>query len=329
MLLNLLLTALACGLMAACAFAYCVVLPVQSRRAPLPRLDADDLFLRTRLHDHICEIADGPRNINHFASLESAATYIEDTLREYGHHPQIQRFETAGRTVRNIEVVIEPDHVTAHTPTVILGGHYDTDGTSPGAHDNGTGVAAALELSRLLKTLQPKTHRLRLVFWVNEERPWGKTKNMGSWQHANKLRAENQNIVGAIALETLGYFTSEPNSQELPWPFNFVFPTVGNCVAFVALPGSRCFLEHVTRAFRASSPFPSIGGLAPGAVEGVDLSDHWAYHQFGIPALMVTDTAPFRNPYYHAPDDLPETVDYDSLAHITRGLEGMLRRLVS
>ncbi len=307
---------------------YCIVFPRRSKTAPLPKLNAEGLDLASRLSGHIAEIAQGPRNIAHFVSLESAATHIQDTLYEVGHRPEIQEFPVAGKYVRNIEVVFEPQIQTEHPATLILGAHYDSDGVSPGAHDNGTGVAATLELARRLKGWQPQHHRLRLLFWVNEEHPWGKTKNMGSWQHAKMMKDQGENIMGAIALETLGYFSTKPDSQRLPFPFSAAFSNVGDFVAFVALPKSRIFLERVTRAFRNASVFPSVGGLAPGYVEGVDLSDHWAYHQFGYPALMVTDTAPFRNPYYHSINDLPDTVDYDSLSYITMGLENMVRRLV-
>ena len=324
----LVLFSLTCVTLSGCLIWYCIVFPRRSKPEPLPTLDPNGLHLASHLSAHISEIAQGPRNIENFLSLESAATYIQDTLYAQGYKPGVQDFAVAGKYVRNIEIIFEPRSKVPNPATLILGAHYDSDGVSPGAHDNGTGVAATLELARLLKSWQPEHDRLRLLFWVNEEHPWGKTENMGSWQHAKLMKEQGQNIVGAIALETLGYFSKKPGSQKLPFPFSAAYSDVGDFVAFVALPKSRLFLERVTRAFRRSSPFPSIGGLAPGFVEGVDLSDHWAYHQFGFPALMATDTAPFRNPYYHATNDLPETVDYESLAHITLGLESMVRKLV-
>ncbi len=322
------LVSLACLALIGSLIWYCIVFPRRSKPSPLPILDPEGRRLASCLSAHISEIAQEPRNIAHFSSLESTAAYIQDTLYALGHKPDVQDFAVAGKYVRNIELIFEPQIKVPNPATLILGAHYDTDGTSPGAHDNGTGVAATLELARLLKDWRPKHDRLRLLFWVNEEHPWGRTEYMGSWQHAKLMKEQGQNITGAIALETLGYFSNEPGSQQFLFPFGAAYSDVGDFVAFVALPKSRIFLERVTRAFRLSSPFPSIGGLAPGFVEGVGLSDHWAYHQFGFPALMATDTAPFRNPYYHTINDLPDTVDYESLAHITLGLETMVRRLV-
>ena len=143
------------------------------------------------------------------------------------------------------------------------------------------------------------------------------------------LRETGENIEGMIALETLGYFSNEPGTQQFPTPFNYVYSDVGNFVAFVGLPGSRAFVRRSLAAFRLTTAFPSIGGVAPGFLEGIDLSDHWAFHEFGFPSMMITDTAPFRNPYYHQLDDLPENVDYESLARITAGLDRMMRELVT
>jgi Zn-dependent M28 family amino/carboxypeptidase len=266
--------------------------------------------------------------MDRFAELEAAAVYIETTLEALGFAPVPQAYALGGRTVRNIEVVIEPTSPGGDTPGFVVGAHYDSAGHSPGANDNGTGVAATLELSRLLKDLKPREFRLRLVFWVNEEHPFGKTPDMGSYRHAQQLKENGERVLGAISLETLGYFSDEPGSQKFPSPFDLVYSDRGNFAAFVGLPGSRSFVHRAIGSFRAHTTFPSIGGVAPGFIEGIDYSDHWSYRQMGYPALMITDTAPFRNPEYHKSTDLPGTVDYESLARITKGVERMLRDLV-
>ena len=307
---------------------YSIAFPLQPFKGPLPPLDEGAHGLARRLEAHITTVASKPHNLDHYEALESAAVYIEQTLMGFGLKPQAHIFTVAGKPVRNIEVVWEPAGATPATPTIVIGAHYDSPEDAPGANDNGTGVAAALELAQSLAALKPASHRLRLALWVNEEQPYGKTPDMGSWRHAKALKDSGENIEGMIALETIGYFSGEAGSQEFPPPFGLIYPSTGNFIAFVGLPGSRAFLHRALKVFRAHAQFPSIGGVAPGFLEGIDLSDHWAFHQFGFPAMMVTDTAPYRNPYYHELDDLPENVDYESLARVTLGLEKMLRQLV-
>lgn len=315
--------------LAALAVWYSIVFPRQPHVGPLPPLTEDERHLKSRLATHVRTIASRPRNLDHPEELEAAAIYIEETLRGLGYSPERQEYRVRGQAARNIEVMIGPPGGARDIPTFVVGGHYDSPDDSPGANDNGTGVAASLELARLFAGFAPRNHRLRLVFWVNEEAPYGKTPDMGSWQHAKRLKDRGEIVAGAIALETLGYFSEEDGSQDFPPPFGLIYPHRGNFVAFVGLIGARPFVHAALAGFRRHTHFPSIGGVAPGFLRGIDLSDHWAYHQFGFPAMMVTDTAPFRNPYYHQLDDLPENVDYDSLARITKGLERMLRDLLN
>ena len=322
------LTVASCGVLATLALWYCIVFPRQPLlEAPPP--SSHDLALAARLEPHVRAIASRPHNLAYYRELEAAARYIESTIEELGLEARAQPYEVDGRSVRNIEIVFEPERVGTAEATYVVGAHYDSPDDSPGANDNGTGVAALLELARLLRGLRPRRHRLRLVFFVNEEQPYGKTPDMGSWRHAKQLHDEGERVAGMMALETLGYFSHEPGSQLFPPPFGLIYPDTGNFVAFVGLPGSRTFVHRAVRAFRSHANFPAIGGVAPGFVPGIDLSDHWAYRQFGFPALMVTDTAPFRNPFYHTTADLPHTVDYASLARITAGLAETLKELVT
>lgn len=329
MLLVLLLALTALVGAAAGLVRYCIVFPRQPFKQSLPGLTAGDLDLAHRLQTHVRAVASHPHNVAHPEMLEAAAVYIEGEITAAGLTPVAQVYTVDnGIPVRNIEVVLEPPGVHAATPCYVIGAHYDAPDDCPGANDNGTGVAALLELMREMAKAPPRSARLRLVFFVNEEQPYGHSELMGSWQYAAKLAAADENVAGMIALETLGYFSDRPGSQRFPPPFGSIFPDTGNFVAFVALPGTRRFLHRSIKAFRKHAQFPSIGGLAPGFIEGIDLSDHWSFRQFGYPALMITDTAPFRNPYYHEPTDVPESVDYESLARITKGLVAMTRELV-
>jgi hypothetical protein len=306
---------------------YAIVFPRQPFRGPQPPPTGPEQDLAPRLRRHITAIASRPHNLSHYADLEAAARYIERTLEASGFAPRAQPYDVEGRDVRNIEVVIEPESGAADG-SYVIGAHYDSPDDSPGANDNGTGVAALLELARLLAERRPARHRLRLAFFVNEEHPYNWTEAMGSWRYAKALADAGEKVHGMIALETIGYFSSAQDSQSFPWPFGMIYPRIGNFIAFVGLPGSRRFLGQALGAFRRATPLPSIGGVAPSFIEGVASSDHWSFHQFGYPALMVTDTAPFRNPYYHQVNDLPANVDYASLARVTLGLERIANVLV-
>ncbi len=311
--------------------AYAIVFPRQPYRGPLPPLTEAEAALSQRLRRHVEAVASRPHNLAHYADLEGAACHIERELVAMGLTPHLQQYDVHGRPVRNIEVTLEPAPSSRRetAATLVVGAHYDSPDESPGANDNGTGVAALLELARLLggPDAPERRRRLRLVFFVNEEAPYGKTELMGSLVHARSLAQSGERIDGMIALETLGHFSNVPGSQRFPFPFGLVYSNVGNFVAFVGLPRARGFVRRALRAFRTETAFPSIGGVAPGFLEGIDLSDHWAYDHCGFPAMMITDTAPFRNPFYHTRADLPATVDYESLARITLGLSRMLDRM--
>lgn len=316
---------LAAMLLAATASRY-LIFPLQPLTPQLLAPDAHQRALALNLEAHLRAVASEPHNLAYPDALERTALYIEEVLARFGYDVRWQVFEADGAQVRNIEVVLAP--TSGNAPTLVMGAHYDSADDSPGANDNGTGVAALLEVARLLRErpLEPKL-RLRLVFFVNEEQPYGKTEGMGALRHARALAAQKEDIAGMIALETLGYFSNVRGSQRLPFPFNWLYSDRGNFVAFIGLPGSRAFLGKAVAAFRSTGAFPATGTIAPASVEGADLSDHWAYHHLGMPALMITDTALYRNPFYHQPYDTPDTVDYASLARITQGLEQMVRQL--
>ena len=306
---------------------YMIVLPRQPMHSAPPPLTSEQTALSDLLAQHVRAIASTPHNLDHYPALEAAACYIEQQLAAMGHRVLLHEYLVEDRPVRNIEVVIEAPATHPAMPTLVLGAHYDSPDDSPGANDNGSGVAALIEMARSLRNAPCPVARLRIVFFVNEEQPWGKTDAMGSLRHARALSASGERVIGMIALETLGHFSNEEGSQRFPAPFGLIYSDRGNFVAFVGLMRARTLVHRCVRAFRSSASFPCIGGVAPAFIDGIDLSDHWAYDHCGFPALMVTDTAPFRNPHYHTRGDLPQTVDYDNLARVTEGLCAMVRTL--
>jgi hypothetical protein len=315
------------AVMAAAAAWYVLGLPGRSYSGPPPPATSAEQELAERLRQHVTAIASTPHNVAHYAELEQAARYIEGQLASLGYKPRAQVFETAGRPVRNIEVVLSPPDSDASTPSLVIGAHYDSAGEAPGANDNATGTAAIIELARLLKGMNLKATRVRFVLFVNEEPPYDRTPNMGSWRSAVALKERGEPVIGMISLETLGCFSDKPGTQKYPPPFGLIFPSTANFIALVAMPGSRSFLHDVVGAFRRHTEMPTIGGTAPDQIAGIGWSDHWSFWKQGFPAIMITDTALFRYPHYHKRTDTPDKVDYAKLARITLGMEQTIRDL--
>lgn len=299
--------------------------PGERYRGPLPPLDADGLRLAENLKTHVVAVASEEHNVAHPQALERSARYIETALSGLGYAVVRQEFETEGVKVRNLEV----SRGTGKR-LVVIGAHYDSARGAVGGDDNGSGVAALLELARFAKTLQPGDGlELRLVFYVNEELPWFSTEKMGSYVHSKGLAREGREVVAMLSLETIGWYSETPNSQRYPFPFSLLYPSVGDFIGFVANLRSRGLMHRVVGTFRREVAFPSEGIAAPEGIPGISWSDQWSYWKYGWPAVMVTDTAPFRYPYYHTAFDTPNKLDYDRLARVVKGLEGVLRDLAS
>jgi Zn-dependent M28 family amino/carboxypeptidase len=315
--------------LAAMVFAawYMLFVPGRAHKGPLQEATAEERDAARRLRAHVTAIASEPHNVRHHAALERAAAYIENALEDLGYALDRQVFIVAGRSVRNIEATRVARGGEASAATLIVGAHYDSYEDAPGANDNGTGVAAVLELARELKDLQPRRTPLRFVLFVNEEPPYFRTADMGSWRYAKRLSERRERVRGMISLETLGAFSDAPGSQRYPAPFGLIFPSTANFIAFVGLPGARGFLHEVIASFRRHTAFPTIGGVAPDLVPGIGWSDHWAFQKLGFPGIMITDTALYRYPHYHLPSDTADKVDYVKLARIMRGLAKVVRDL--
>ena len=311
------------------ALHYMTGVPGRSHSGPLPALTEDERALAIVLKHHIETIAAREHNLRRYDELEKAARYIEATLASYGYSVGRQEFFFDDNAVRNIDVVIEPRADISDPEVIVVGAHYDSVVGSPGANDNGSGVAAVIELARLLRDRAGTgSKRIRLVLFVNEEPPYFRTEDMGSLHYARALAERKERVVAMYSLETIGFYSNAPGSQRYPAPFSLIFPDRGDFVAFVSTPYARALVWETIRSFRSHTPFPSIGGVAPDIVPGIDWSDHWSFEQFGFPAMMVTDTAPFRYPHYHQASDTPDKVDTEKLARVVKGIERVIRDLV-
>lgn len=260
----------------------------------------------------------GERNVWRYDGLQRAAEYIEAQLTHNGYEPRRQTFDVSRVPVSNIEAILAG--TTRPTEIVVLGAHYDTVSGCPGANDNGTGVAALLELSRRFAG-RPQARTIRFVAFVNEEPPFFHTEQMGSVVYANAARAQNDNIVAMLALETMGYYSDVKGSQTYPQPIAMMYPDVGNFIGFVANMASARMMMRARRAFKERTAFPLQSAAAPASIPGVGWSDQWSFWEAGYPGMMVTDTAPYRYPWYHTPEDTPDKISADKVAHVVDGLE--------
>jgi Zn-dependent M28 family amino/carboxypeptidase len=303
-------------------------MPGKSYSSPLPTLTDDQIALRNQLASDVQKLAAdiGQRNIWNHWNLIAAANFLEASLTDAGYTPRRQDYIVEGQTCCNIEA----EHTGTKNPDqiIIIGAHYDTVLGSPGANDNASAVAAALALAR--RFANKKTDKtIRFLFFPNEEAPFFHTEQMGSYVYANTCRQKNENIVAMLSLETIGYYTDRPKTQKYPPPFSLFYPSTANFLGFVSDSASKKLLHAVIASFRKNCKFPSQGGAIPEIVPGINWSDHWSFWRNGYPAIMITDTAPFRYPHYHTPDDTPDKIDYDSLARVTSGLEKVITELAT
>ncbi len=296
---------------------------------PLPLVTADTQQLAARLRGHVEYLAGtiGERNLAHPEKLLRAEHYLAAQLAKAGYIVRWQTYICNGHEVSNLEVEITGK--AAPSEIIVVGAHYDSVNhngvASPGANDNASGTAAIVELARMLKGSLP-TRTVRLVLFVNEEPPYFWTDDMGSLVYARAAKQRGDNIVGMLSIETIGYYRDEKGTQDYPPLVGLAYPSTGNFIALVgpSSNGGSAWVERCTAAFRAASEVPAEGAALPSLVPRINSSDHWSFWKQGWPALMITDTAPYRYPYYHKPEDTPEKLDYERMARVVEGTRALI-----
>ncbi len=301
-----------------------VWMPGESYTQALPPLSATEIELQESLKRDVEVLGNkiGRRNSQNYRQLLAAQDFLAKELAQAGYPVTSQDYAIDGKTYTNLEVEIPG--TTRADEILVIGAHYDSAFTSPGANDNGTGAAAVLALAREFAQTKPM-RTLRFVEFTNEEPPYFWTEKMGSAIYARRAKQHGDKIVGMFSLETLGYFSDKSNSQKYPLPLNLLYPSQGNFLGFMGNIESRELLRNTIRSFRAHTRFPSEGVALPNALPGVGWSDHWAFWQQGYQAIMITDTATFRYPYYHTLDDTIDKIDFERLTRVVSGVSNIIR----
>jgi Zn-dependent M28 family amino/carboxypeptidase len=286
--------------------------------------------LATNLRRHVDRLAGsiGPRHLGRPRALNAALVLIERELSSTGY--TVRRLPYRVRGHEAVNLLAELPGADRAREVVILGAHYDTVETTPGADDNASAVAVLLEVARMLRPLKPQ-RTVRFVAFPCEEPPHFWTGEMGSQVYARQCREGNDRIVGMLCLEMVGFYSSQPNSQsipeEIPRALRWALPHRGNFLAAVGNFRSWRLVWAFRRGFKRAVRFPLYSIALPEAVHAIRFSDNSSFWDQGYPALMLTDTSFLRNPHYHQSSDTPETLDYDRMAHVAMGVTGAVAHL--
>ena len=280
-------------------------LPTKSE-SPLVRVNTE------RLEKHVRMLSETfiPRDADSTQNLDRVAAYISRQLRDAKGSVSEQTYNIGKKTYRNVIATFGP---TAGE-RIVVGAHYDAFHTFPGADDNASGIAGLLELARLLAR-DELPMRVDLAAFTLEEPPYFRTKWMGSAVHARSLKEQGVEVRAMIALEMIGCFSDERGSQGVPLPIlKLFYPSRGNFIAVVGKLGQRRLTRRVKKAMQCATELPVYSINAPSIVPGIDFSDHRNYWAAGYPAVMITDTAFYRNSRYHSARDTADTLDYSRMA---------------
>ncbi len=257
------------------------------------------------------------RNYAQLSSMNRSALYISQKLSECGLRPTEQEFFVDGKRYVNILASVGPQEGSR----LIIGAHYDVYGDQPGADDNASAIAGLLEIARFVKKHESELkYRVDIVAYALEEPPYFGTSNMGSYVHAEYLHRHNIKVKGMICLEMIGFFTEVNNSQTYPLGIlRLFYPNTGNFIGVVGNWRSWGLVNQVAKHLRNTSM--TVETLkAPSFIRGVDFSDHRNYWKFGYDAVMVTDTAFYRNKNYHERSDTMDTLSFPKMQEVVKGI---------
>jgi hypothetical protein len=303
-------------------------MPLRSWDKPLPPLTQEESEQRGHLLEDVTYLTGtiGERSFRQPRSLQATAGYLSRRLREQGYDVALLPYSANGLQVNNVEARLPGSEDSSGQ--IVVAAHYDSVAGTVGANDNATGVAAVLEIARLLR--QANCRRpIRFVLFVNEEPPFFQTELMGSSVYARQLRHDGVPVSAMISIETIGFYSDQAGTQKYPPLLKLLYPDRGNFVGFVGNSASRELVRTSIRNFRETTSFPSEGIAAPAYWLGIGWSDQWSFWKEGYPGIMITDTAPFRYPYYHTANDTVDKIDFDKTARVVEGISKLIRSLAN
>lgn len=263
------------------------------------------------LKKHVVKLTSYPlaRNEKNIEYLNKASEYIKSNFANYSKRVVFQKYEVEGKIYQNVLSSFGPDT----GKRFVVGAHYDVCGEVPGADDNASGIAGLLEIARQLSRVNASLpFRIDLVAYTLEEPPYFNTKQMGSYKHALSLKENNIAVIGMINLECIGYYTDRPNSQHYPFcGYRLLHGNRANFIAIVQKNGMGNWSSRMRYLMKQYAHGIRLVSYKPIAIKkGTRLSDHKNYWDLDFPALMITNTAMYRNVNYHQETDSYETLDY-------------------
>lgn len=283
--------------------------------------------LKEELQKHVVMLAQniGERNYLAYENLRKSAEYILNEFKNYRLNIKVQEFKYLGKKFQNIIGGQEQKQDSV----IIVGAHYDTVVGSPGACDNASGIAMLLVLAKIFAKKIGDLHGIEFVAFTNEEPPFFQTPAMGSMIFAKQAKKEKAAIKAMLCFESVGYFSDRPNSQNYPFGLSFFYPNKGDFIAVVGNIQSQDLLKKTVKNLKLQTDLKVESLIGFNFIAGVDFSDHASFWKYGYPAVMLTDTAFYRYPFYHSEHDTQEKIDYGMLSKLTYALESLISDLAN
>jgi Zn-dependent M28 family amino/carboxypeptidase len=290
-----------------------------------PMIDLEKTIERLENHLRSLTVTIGERSVLYPNNLKKSAEYIQSFYEGIGVPVHCEAYPYRNFTVEN--VVAEISFGDSPSKHFVLGAHYDSVAGTVGADDNASAIAVQLETARNLINLKNHQELDLLVKFVSfplEEPPTFGTRHMGSRVYAQKAWKEKEKIDGMICLEMVGYACHDPGCQNYPFPLMFFgYPKQGNFIGIVGNLSSQSLTNSLAKTFLKNPELPVVKLTVPlggWILPSVRLSDHSSFWDRGFKAVMVTDTAFFRNPHYHLASDTMDKLDYPFMAELVESL---------